>query len=90
MKYFIRFLLTIAGLIFAASLALVLLVFLWVWLVRSLWLKLTGRSHTPFTMPINPREGFEQMFRRAPRGAVDPAKPSRRSLDDVTDVEPKR
>ena len=89
MKFVVRLLLIVAGLIFAASLMTVMLVLLLLWGVRAIWCKLTGRPLVPFAMRMNPRAGFEQVFRRADRGAVD-AKPPRRKLDDVTDVEPKQ
>ncbi len=89
MTYLVRFFLIIAGLIFAASLMVVMLFLLALWGIRAIWCKLTGRPLVPFEMRMNPRAGFEQVFRRADRGAADD-KPPRRRLDDVTDVEPKR
>jgi flagellar biosynthesis protein FlhB len=88
MNLLLRILLTLAGLIFAASLLVVMFVLLLVWSLRALWFKLTGRSITPFAMRINPRAGFEQVFRRAERGSVVSRAP-RREMGDVTDVEPK-
>jgi hypothetical protein len=90
MRFLLRFLLVIAGLIFAASLIVMMLVLLVVWSLRALWLKLTGRPVLPFEMRMNPRAGFDQVFRQGHRSASEPAKPSRRVPDDVTDVEPKR
>ena len=89
MKYLLRILLVVAGLIFAASLMLVMLILLIVWALRALWFKLTGRVVTPFVMRMNPRAGFEQVFRQAERSEQASARASRRVLDDVTDVEPK-
>ncbi len=89
LTFLLRTLLVIAGLIFAASLLVVMLVLLLVWSLRALWFKLTGRSITPFAMRINPRAGFEQVFRRAERGSVASRAP-RREMGDVTDVEPKQ
>lgn len=87
MNFLLRVLLVIAGLIFAASLIVVMLVLMMAWSVRALWFKLTGRSITPFVMRMNPRAGFDQVFKQARQ---DPVKPARRDLGDVTDVEPKK
>ena len=89
MKFLVRLIFVVAGLIFAASLLVVMLVMLMLWVLRALWFKLTGRSITPFAMRINPRAGFEQVFRRAERGSVASRAP-RREMGDVTDVEPKQ
>jgi flagellar biosynthesis protein FlhB len=89
MKFLVRLIFVVAGLIFAASLLVVMLVMLMLWVLRALWFKLTGRSITPFAMRINPRAGFEQVFRRAERGSVTSRAP-RREMGDVTDVEPKQ
>jgi flagellar biosynthesis protein FlhB len=85
-NFLLRVFLVIAGLIFAASLAVVMLILLLAWAVRALWFKLTGRSVSPFVMRMNPRAGFDQVFRQ---GSRDSGHPPRRKLDDVTDVEPK-
>jgi hypothetical protein len=89
MKYLLRFVFVVAGLIFAASLMLAMLVLLIVWSIRAFWRKLTGQPAMPFVMRMSPRAGFEQVFRQGQHQANTPAKPSRRVLDDVTDVEPK-
>jgi flagellar biosynthesis protein FlhB len=86
MNFLLRLLLVIAGLIFAVSLAVAMVILLLVWAVRALWFKLTGRSVSPFVMRMNPLAGFEQVFRQ---GSKDSAQSPRRKLDDVTDVEPK-
>ena len=89
LTFLLRALLVIAGLIFAASLLVAMLVLLMLWVLRALWFKLTGRSITPFAMRINPRAGFEQVFRQAELGSVASRAP-RREMGDVTDVEPKQ
>ena len=89
MNFLLRLILVIAGLIFAASLVVVMLILLAVWSIRAIWCKLTGRPLVPFEMRMNPRAGFEQVFKKAQSQAGDSGKPPRRPLDDVTDVEPK-
>jgi hypothetical protein len=89
LRFLFRPLLIAAGLIFALSLALVMVVLLAAWGLRALWCKFTGKPLTPFEMRMNPRTGFEQVFRQAERSEQASARASRRVLDDVTDVEPK-
>jgi flagellar biosynthesis protein FlhB len=85
LSFLVRALLIAAGLVFAASLLVVMLVLMVIWVIRLLWAKLTGQTVSPFVMRMNPRQGFEQVFKRAPEQAPAP----RRELGDVTDVEPK-
>jgi hypothetical protein len=80
--FLLRVVLFAAGLVFAASLAVVFCVLLAVWLLRAGWASLTGRPRTPFVVRFRAGEGFRQAYGRAP--------PVRRPLADVTDVEPKR
>jgi hypothetical protein len=89
MKFFLRVVLIAAGLIFALSLALVMVVLFAAWGLRTLWCKLTGQPLTPFATRFDPRTGFDQVFRQAERHGAASASPSRRVLGDVTDVEPK-
>lgn len=89
LRFLLRLLLIAAGLIFGLSLALVMIVLLAAWGVRALWCKLTGKPLTPFVMRFHPREGFDQLFKRADRSEQAPVQASRRLLADVTDVEPK-
>lgn len=88
MNFVFRFLLFIAGLVFALSLLVAMLVLLLVWSLRMLWCKLTGKPMVPFAMRMNPRSGFEHVFKKAQRQAAPAGKPQR-DLSDVTDVEPK-
>lgn len=85
LKFVLRLLLIAAGLVFAASLLVVMLVLVSIWLLRLLWAKLTGQTVAPFVMRMNPRYGFEQVFRHARQGESAP----KREVQDVTDVQPK-
>lgn len=100
-QFIIRLILLMAGLVFAASLLVALLVVFFFWTLRRIWAKLTGQPTTPFVMRMDPRAGFGQVYSAAFRGrrGVGPA-PSdtppkdRRAalaadLADVTDVEAK-
>ena len=85
MTFILRLVLFIAGLVFAASLAVAFLLLLLLWGLRAAWARLTGRPVSPFVMRINPRGGFDRMFRRAPQPGRAPGS----RVDDVTDVEAK-
>ena len=92
LSFLLRVFLVAGGLLFAASLAVAFVLMAGVWGVRSAWARLTGRPVMPFMMRIDPRAGFDRIYRRpvqsqhsrTPRAdAVQPgAKPG-----DITDVE---
>ena len=95
-SFLLRTLLVLAGLVFAASLVVVFVLLLALWSVRAIWARLTGRPVNPFVVRFGPRQGFEEMVRRArapasrtPR-ADAAAGPVRGRLADVTDVEPRQ
>jgi hypothetical protein len=87
----IRLVLVVAGLIFAASLALIAVVLMLLWGARAVWCKLTGQPINPFVVRVSPRTGFGNVFRSRPGQPEQgsPAKSKRVSTDDVTDVEAK-
>lgn len=93
LTFLLRALLLAAGLVFAASLMVVFLLVLALWLLRAAWARLTGRPVMPFVVRVHPRDGFNRMY----RGAGAPASRTPRadsvatgkSIADVTDVEPK-
>jgi flagellar biosynthesis protein FlhB len=88
----LRAILLLAGLVFAASLAVAFVLLLVGWTLRAGWAKLTGRPVTPFIVRIDPRRGFERMYRGAGQGSrtprADSVQPARK-IPDVTDVEPR-
>ncbi|MES2633943.1 MAG: hypothetical protein V4669_13295 [Pseudomonadota bacterium] len=94
-SFLLRVLLLVAGLASAAVIALGAVVVLALWATRALWARLTGRPSNPFVFRVNPRQGFERMYRGA--GQSNPASrtpradsvPTARKIADVTDVEPK-
>jgi hypothetical protein len=92
LSFLLRLFLVVAGLLFAASLAVAAVLMLAVWGVRAAWAKLTGRPVMPFVVRINPRGGFERMYRKAqpesPTPRADAVRPGQR-IDDVVDVEPR-
>ena len=90
-----RLVLMVAGLLFAASLAVVVLLIAALWGLRYLWARLTGQPVLPFVMRVDPLGGFNRMYRarqqQDARTADDgpAATPGRERILDVTDVEPK-
>lgn len=92
-RFLLRLVLLAAGLVFAASLALAVVVLLVLWGLRMLWARLTGKPVTPFVMRMDPRDGFSRMYRAGqgmPRREPGPPQPGgRRDMGDVTDVVPK-
>jgi len=104
MNFILRVILLLLGLVFAASLAVAVMLLAAVWGVRYAWGRLTGKPVTPWVMRFNPRSGFDRF-----RQAASPAEPTaadvvsarargesvvrperiRGSASDVTDVSPK-
>jgi hypothetical protein len=68
MNFIFRLVLLLVGLVFAASLAVAVLLLAAVWGVRYSWARLTGRPVTPWVMRFNPRGGFDR-FRATGRQA---------------------
>jgi hypothetical protein len=92
MTFILRLFLLAAGVIFAASLAVAFVLMVGVWSLRAVWAKLTGRPVTPFIIRVDPRGGFERMYRGAGEGSRTPradALQPARGITDVTDVEAK-
>jgi hypothetical protein len=92
LSFLLRVFLVAGGLLFAASLAVAVVLMAGVWGVRSAWAKLTGRPVMPFIMRIDPRAGFDRMYRRPPQASRTPradAVQPQGKIGDVTDVEPR-
>ncbi len=93
-RLFLRLVFVVAGLVFAAALAVAVVILLALWGARSLWARLTGRPVTPFVMRIDPRGGFGRVYQPRRWDADSPVAPDavgtgRRQIADVTDVEAK-
>ncbi|MDR6427863.1 hypothetical protein J2738_004018 [Variovorax paradoxus] len=71
MNFIFRVILLLLGLVFAASLAVAVMLLAAVWGVRYAWGRITGKPVTPWVMRFNPRSGFERF-----RNAAQPAGPS--------------
>ena len=91
--FFIRLILLATGVVFAASLLLVVTVLAAVWGVRYAFARLTGRPVSAFVIRIDPRAGFGRVWRRTAQGPMagppDPMAAARREIGGVTDVEAK-
>jgi hypothetical protein len=86
----LRVFLVAAGALLAASLAAAFVLMAVVWGARSAWAKLTGRPVMPFMMRIDPRAGFDRMYRRPHSSSRTPradAVQARVRPGDITDVE---
>ena len=68
LNFILRFVLFLLGLVFAASLAVAVLLLAAVWGLRYGWARLTGQPVRPWVMRFDPRGGFER-FRAAGRPA---------------------
>jgi hypothetical protein len=75
MNFIFRVILLLLGLVFAASLAVVVMLLAAVWGVRYAWGRLTGKPVSPWTASMggrfNPRSGFDRF-----RHAAQPAEPT--------------
>lgn len=76
MNFIFRVILLLLGLVFAASLAVAVMLLAAVWGVRYAWGRITGKPVTPWVASMggrfNPRSGFERFF----RNAAQPAEPT--------------
>lgn len=89
-RFLIGLVLLVGGLFVAGGLALLGILMVGVWGALAAWAKLTGRPAMPFISRIDPRAGFERMYRRAAQGSGWPqadARQRRPSIGDVSDVE---
>ena len=68
LNFFIRLVFFMLGLVFAASLAVAVLLLAAVWGLRYGWARLTGKPVQPWVMRFDPRGGFDR-FRAAGRPA---------------------
>jgi hypothetical protein len=75
MNFIFRVILLLLGLVFAASLAVAVMLLAAVWGVRYAWGRITGKPVTPWMASMggrfNPRSGFERF-----RNAAQPVEPT--------------
>ncbi|BEU97580.1 hypothetical protein ACDW_32850 [Acidovorax sp. DW039] len=67
------------GVVLFLSLLAAVMVLALVWALRAGWARLTGRPVTPWVMRMDPRAGFDTVFRSTQRwsgGARSPAAPA--------------
>lgn len=93
-RFLVRALVLAMGLVFAASLLLVVVALAFIWGMRALWAKLTGQPMAPWVMRVNPGTGWSRASQAASRWQSAARQPkgrtaSGRDLADVTDVQAK-
>jgi len=90
-RFIVKLILLAAGLVLAASIAVALVLLLAVWSVRATWARVRGRPVTPFVMRMNPRGGFDRMYRGQQASPMQGGefRHEPREIADVTDVEVK-
>ena len=101
-RWLIRAVLLAAGLVLFLSLLAAATVLALVWGMRALWARLTGRPVVPWTMRMDPRNGWSTVYRSSARWAsprtasapeADGAESRRGGVlpgaGDVTDVKPR-
>ena len=85
--------LLVAGLVFFLSLMAGASLLLMVWLLRSLWARLTGQPVTPWAFNVNRQAMWNRFYRppgQGPMARSAAGESDRRDNADVTDVEPKQ
>lgn len=90
-RFLVRTVVLAMGLVFVASLLLVVVALAILWGLRALWAKLTGQPMSPWVMHVSPSAGWSrasQVARRWQSPAKQPKAHSvaGRDLADVTDV----
>lgn len=88
LRWLLRAVLVAAGLVFFVSLLCAALLLAALWLLRTLWARLTGRPAAAWRMPVDPRAGFARVYRSAERFSPGPARrggvlPGADSVSDV-------
>ena len=92
-RFLVRVVLWVMGLVFAASLLLLVLGLGLLWGLRALWARLTGQPIAPWVLRINPGAGWKQASRATNCGQIAAKQPGARAgrdLADVTDVQVKK
>lgn len=101
-RWLIRAVLLAAGLVLFLSLLAAAMVLALAWGLRAIWARLTGRPMVPWTMRVDPRSGWNTVYRSSarwtsPRASAAPegdVAETRRGgvlpgAGEVTDVQPR-
>lgn len=93
-RFVLRVVLLLMGLVFVTSLLLAAVLLLMVWGVRRLWARLTGQPVSPWVFRVNPRAQWSRFYHAADQWPAHLSKSgregeTRRKLQDVQDVEVK-
>ena len=87
-QWVLRVGLLLAGMVFFASLMVVAVLLLMVWLLSALWARLSGRPVAPWVFRVGPRAQWNR-FNRGAAGdgrAAPPGSGRAADLNEVTDV----
>lgn len=88
-RFFLRLVLLLMGLAFAASLVVAAMVLASIWALRAGWARLTGRPITPWVMRMRPQDGWNRFYKQSGSAPSSEPAPPRRDKADVTDVKVK-
>lgn len=66
-RWLVRVVLLAAGLVLFLSLLAAALLLAMVWGLRALWARLTGRPIAPWTLRVDPRSGWNTVYRSSAR-----------------------
>lgn len=91
-RFLVRVVVLAMGLVFAASLLLLVVALAIMWGLSALWAKLTGQPMTPWVMRVNSRTGWSKASQAASRWRSAARQPKSwtgtdREVADVTDVQ---
>ena len=91
-RWSLRLIVIAMGAVLFLSLLVAVGVLAMAWSLRALWARLTGRPVTPWVMRMDPRHGFNTVYRSTARWTAHTAEQARHRANrprDVTDVQPR-
>ena len=91
-RWSLRLIVIAMGAVLFLSLLVAVGVLAMAWSLRALWARLTGRPVMPWAMRMDPRHGFNTVYRSTARWTAHTAEQARQRANrsrDVTDVQPR-
>ncbi len=91
-RWSLRLLVVAMGAVLFLSLLVAAAIVALAWGVRALWARLSGQPATPWVMRMDPRHGWNTVYRSTARWTAHTAEQARSAASrrlDVTDVEPR-
>ena len=92
LRLVLRVVVVAMGVVLFLSLVAAVMVLALVWALRAGWARLTGKPVTPWVMRMDPRTGFNTVYRSTARWTAHTAEQARQRASrsrDVTDVQPR-